>query len=80
MLVLGILSIVVAPIFGPFACVMGRKALREVDAAPHATSNRSSLQVGMILGIIGTVLMILGVLALLAFLGIIIVGSSVTTV
>lgn len=67
-LVLGILSIVVAPVLGPFAWVMGRTALREVDAAPHATSNRSSLQVGMVLGIIGTGLMILGILAVLAFL------------
>ena len=74
-LVLGILSIVVAPVFGPFAWVMGRKALREVDAAPHVTSNRSTLQAGTILGIIGTVLMIIGLLAIVAFVALAVFAS-----
>ena len=74
-LVLGILSIVVAPVFGPFAWVMGRKALREVDAAPHATSNRSTLQAGTILGIIGTVLMVIGLLAIVAFVSFVMIAS-----
>ncbi len=68
-LVLGILSIVLLPLLGPFAWAMGRKAIREVDAAPHPTSNRSTLQAGMILGIIGTVLFALGVLWFIIVIG-----------
>ncbi|GGK78214.1 hypothetical protein [Ornithinimicrobium pekingense] len=62
-LVLGILSVVVAPVLGPFAWAMGRTALREADAAPAPVSNRSSLQAGMALGVIGTALLVMTVLA-----------------
>jgi hypothetical protein len=75
-LVLGILSIVLAPILGPFAWVMGRKALKEVDAAPHPTTNRGTLQTGMVLGVIGTVLMVLGTLWFFAVMGLMITTVS----
>lgn len=58
-LILGILSIVLCQLTGPFAWVMGRKAMQEIDANPTAYSNRGQVQAGMICGIIGTVLLVL---------------------
>lgn len=55
-LVLGILSVSVLTVLGPFAWVMARHALQEADAAPHPTTNRSSLMAGKVLGIVGTCL------------------------
>ena len=78
-LVLGILSIVLAPVFGPFAWAMGRSALREADAAPVPPVNRSALQVGMVLGIIGTVFLVLALLALLVLVGFVTIASVATT-
>lgn len=72
-LVLGIISVVLAPICGPFAWSMGRNALREIDAAPMAYSNRGEVNAGMILGIVGTVILIL-TLVLLLFYVLMIVG------
>lgn len=57
-LVLGILSLVLCSFLGPFAWVMGNRALREIDAAPGRYSNRGSVSAGRICGIISSVLMI----------------------
>lgn len=59
-LVLGILSIVCCAPLGPVAWYMGNKAGKEVNANPTAYSNGQSITIGKILGIIGTVLLILG--------------------
>lgn len=74
-LVLGILSVVFMPILGPFAWLMGRSALKEADASPQQVTNRSSLVAGMVLGIIGTVLLALGALALMAIFVIIVAAG-----
>lgn len=60
-LVLGILSIFL-PVLGPVAWVLGRSALKEVDASPVPAVNRSQLSTGKALGIIGTLLLIMSVL------------------
>jgi hypothetical protein len=66
-LVLGILSLVVCGLLGPFAWSMGNSALQEIDANPSAYSNRGSVVAGRICGIIATCLLILGaVIAVLA--------------
>lgn len=72
-LVLGILSIVVAPILGPFAWAISQRALREVDTSPTAVSNRGHLVAGQILGIIGTVFLVLGTLLMIVY-GVVVVG------
>jgi hypothetical protein len=64
-LVLGILSLVLCQVLGPFAWVMGNAALREIDASrmsPHPLAGRDLTQAGRICGIIATVLMVLGLL------------------
>lgn len=63
-LVLGILSIVICQFLGPFAWVMGRKALAEIDSSGRTYTNRTIIKAGMICGIVGTVLLILTVVYL----------------
>jgi hypothetical protein len=67
--VLGILGLVLCPLTGPFAWVMGNNALAEIDANPMAYANRSTVQAGRICGIIATCLLILyavGILVVVA--------------
>ena len=72
-LVLGILSLILCQFLGPFAWVMGNKELAAIDAGERPPENRSTAQTGRILGIISTVLLLVGVVfgfVLLAILGI----------
>lgn len=75
-LVLGILSLICCGLLGPVAWIMGNSAIKEIDANPSAYSNRGSVQAGRIIGIIATVLLILGI-AFYAFA--IIVGSTTSS-
>jgi hypothetical protein len=61
-LVLGILGIVTCQVVAPFALVIGRRAVKEIDASNGAIGGRGLAQAGYILGIIGTVLLGLAVL------------------
>lgn len=63
-LVLGILGLVVCQVLGPFAWVMGNRAVAEIDANPGVWDGRGEAQAGRILGIISTVILILSVLVL----------------
>ena len=57
------------PVFvAPFAWFTGAKALREIDASRGALSGRSEAKAGMILGIIGTVMLLLAVSALITLI------------
>jgi hypothetical protein len=61
-LVLGILSLVVCQVLGPFAWKIGNAALRDMNAQPDVTwSNRGNITAGRILGIVSTVLMLVGI-------------------
>ena len=60
-LVLGILSLVICGVLGPFAWVIGGKAVREIDASGGAVGGRGLAMAGKVCGIIATVLLILGV-------------------
>ena len=60
-LVLGILGLVLCQVLGPFAWVMGNKELEGIDAGRRAPENRGTAQAGRILGIISTVLLIVGI-------------------
>jgi len=64
-LVMGIISIVVCGlglILGPLATFQGGQALKEIDAAPGVYNNRQTVSIGRILGIVGTILSVLGLL------------------
>jgi hypothetical protein len=76
-LVLGILSLVICGVIGPFAWSIGNRALREIDAAPPGYyRNRGNVAAGRICGIIATVLLIVGALVLVLVLG---VTTSIST-
>jgi len=61
-LVLGILSLVVCGLLGPFAWSMGNKALREIDSNPSVRfSNRGNISAGRICGMIASILLIVGI-------------------
>lgn len=75
-LVLGILSLVVCSLIGPFAWVMGNRALREIDTSGHLYENRGSVQAGRICGIVGTCLM-LAVIGLYAIFAVIFGGVAI---
>ncbi len=67
-MVLGIIGLVGGFLTGigflaaPFAWAIGGRAVREIDASPESYSGRDQAKAGQILGIIGTVMLILGIL------------------
>jgi hypothetical protein len=74
-LVLGIIGLVgialcagLTLVLSPFAWVIGRRAVREIDASPGRYSGREKANAGRIMGLIGTILLVLGVLAIAAFI------------
>lgn len=69
-LVLGILGVVVCQVLGPFAFVIGRKAVREIDASGGMLGGRGNAQAGYVLGIVGIVM--LGVFALFLLVNIVV--------
>jgi hypothetical protein len=77
-LVLGILGLVLCQVLGPFAWVMGNKELAGIDAGRRAPENRGTAQAGRILGIISTVLLIVGIgfLVIIGFIAVIAATGS----
>jgi hypothetical protein len=80
-MVLGIVSLVgiavcggITLVLSPFAWAIGGKAVREIDASGGRLGGRDRAQAGRVMGIIGTVLLVLG-LALLAL----VFGFAVST-
>ncbi len=59
-LVLGILGIVACALCAPFAWIMGNKDLEEMKAGRMDPEGEQLTQVGRILGMVGTGLMVLG--------------------
>lgn len=53
-LVLGVLSIVLCPLCGPFAWSLGRKGEQAADASGGALAGRGLATAGKVLGMIGT--------------------------
>lgn len=80
-LVLGILGLVVCGILGPFAWIMGNRVVREIDASRGAVGGRTEANVGRILGIIASVLLVVGVVLVVGIfaLGAVVSVSSSTS-
>lgn len=68
-LVLGILALVLCQLLGPFAWSMSKRTLNEIDASQGRVGGRSAAQVGYVLGIIATVLLVLSILVLVFVVG-----------
>lgn len=78
-LVLGILGLVVCGVIAPFAWSIGKKTVDEIDASQGQLGGRGSAQAGYIMGIIGTVLLIIGLLIGVFVLIATIIGVSTST-
>lgn len=68
-LILGIIGIVCCNLAAPFAFFMGRNEVKAIDAGQGARENRGMALAGMILGIIGSVLLVLGLIWIVFFGG-----------
>lgn len=80
-MVLGIVSVAgvvcyIGPLLGPFAWWLGHKTVKEIDASGGQLSGRSEAHAGRVLGIIGTVLLVLGILAIIGFILLIVATES----
>ncbi len=63
-LVLGIVAVVCCSLTAPFAWVIGKRTMNEIDASGGRLGGRGLAQAGYILGIIGTILLVLSVVIL----------------
>lgn len=61
-MILGILGLVCCQFLAPFALITGRKSMQEIDASGGRYGGRGQAQAGFIMGIIGSALLVLGVL------------------
>jgi len=80
-MVLGIIGLTglmcyVTAFVAPFAWWIGAKAVKEIDAEPGRYGGRGEAMAGKIMGIIGTVLLILGLLALAGFITLLVTSSE----
>ncbi len=78
-MVLGILGLVCCGLASPFAIWTGRKSMKEIDASGGWLGGRGQAQAGFIMGIIGTVLWVLGVLFYVVMIGFGMAASTHTT-
>jgi Domain of unknown function (DUF4190) len=62
-LVLGILGLVLCQLLGPVALVMGRKAVKEIDASGGALGGRGSATAGWVCGLVATILLVVSAVA-----------------
>jgi hypothetical protein len=69
-LILGIIGLVFCQILAPVAWVVGRNAERKVDASGGTLSGRGEATAGKVLGIIGTVLLVVGIIIIIAVIAI----------
>ncbi len=72
--IVGLTSVMcyITAVVAPFAWWVGAKAVREIDAEPTRYSGRGEAMAGKIMGIIGTVLLVLGLLLIAGFVALLI--------
>jgi hypothetical protein len=64
----------------PWAWVVGRRAVREIDAQPGRYEGRGPAMAGFVTGVVATVLLLLGLLLVLGFLALLFVAPGGGTV
>lgn len=74
--VVGMISVMMLPLLGPVAWILGRNAVREIDASTDPYRNRALAVAGMVLGIVGTVILVLLVLALIGIVVFVVLAAS----
>lgn len=78
-LVLGILGLLCCGFLAPVAWILGQKSVREIDASGGALAGRGEAKAGQVLGIIGTVIMVLVVIWIVVSVVIAINSGTTTT-
>ena len=73
-LVMGILGILICGILSPFAWSIGTKELAAIDSGLRSPENRQTANAGRILGIVDTVLLIIGLVILTVVVALILMG------
>jgi len=68
-LVLGILGIVICSILAPVAWSIGNTEIQAIDAGRRNPANRSTANAGRIMGIVGTVFLLLGIVVAIVMIG-----------
>ena len=68
-LALGFLAAGSGFLLSPVALVLGWRSKRRIDASQGALGGRGNAQAGFVLGIVGTVFLLLGLLLLVVFIG-----------
>lgn len=75
-LILGILGVVLCQALGPFAWVIGKRTVNEIDASNGTVGGRGSALAGYVLGIIATVLLGLGLLVMVGIALLFVIAAS----
>lgn len=75
-LVLGILSLVCCSPLGIAAWLMGNTAMKEIDAQPGRYSNRQTVNIGRILGMVGSALLVLTLIWIVFFGGLALLSGA----
>lgn len=66
---LGGFTCLLPAVVGPWAWVVGRRAVRQIDEQPGRWNGRGQALGGYVMGVIATVLLVLGIVAVLFFIG-----------
>lgn len=74
-LVLGVLSLICCGLLGPVAWYLANQELVAINQGLSAEGNRGMAQVAKILGIVGTVFLALGILWVVGFGGMAVLGG-----
>lgn len=74
-LVMGILGILLCGVLSPFAWSIGVKELTAIDSGLRPPENRQTANAGRILGIVGTALLIIGIVILTVVIALILMGA-----
>ncbi len=75
-LLLGILGMAVCQVIAPFAWIKGARVKREIDESGGKLAGRSQVQIGYVLGIVGSVILGLYVIGFIGYLVIVVVAVS----
>lgn len=67
-LVFGILGLVLCGVLAPFAWVMGNRELAGIDSGLRDPANRGTAKASQVLGIIGTIFLVIGIIVGIGFL------------
>jgi hypothetical protein len=78
-LILGILGIAVCQVIAPFAWVKGGRVKREIDESGGKYGGRSQVQLGYVLGIVGSALLALYVVGFLFYILVVVIAFSAGT-